>query len=100
MAFNGLTDAERERLDILSEECGEVVQAISKIGRHGYNSYHPSTPASYDRNNRRDLEREIGDLMGVLDVMIAEGDLDHVKIADARAKKVSSIRMRRWTHHQ
>ena len=100
MAFNELTDAERERLDILSEECGEIVQAIGKIGRHGYNSYHPSVPACHDRNNRRDLEREIGDFMGTLDVMITEGDLDHVRISDARAKKVASIRMRRWTHHQ
>lgn len=100
MAFNNLTDAEQERLHILSEECGEVVQAIGKIGRHGYDSTHPATPVSHDRNNRRDLEREIGDLMGALDIMIAEGDLDHVRISDARAKKVSSIHMGRWTPHQ
>lgn len=39
--FNGLTPAEAERLAMLSEECGEVIQIIGKILRHGYDSYHP-----------------------------------------------------------
>jgi hypothetical protein len=39
MSFNQLTDAEAERLALLAEECGEVVQVIGKILRHGYESY-------------------------------------------------------------
>ena len=32
---NGLTDAEEEMLQIAEEECAELIQAISKIRRHG-----------------------------------------------------------------
>lgn len=39
--FNGLSPAETERLALLSEEMGEVQQAIGKILRHGYESIHP-----------------------------------------------------------
>ena len=34
--FNKLTPAQAERLAILIEECGEVIQAATKILRHGY----------------------------------------------------------------
>ena len=37
--FNGLSESEQERLSILIEECGEVVQAACKILRHGYESF-------------------------------------------------------------
>ena len=100
MAYNKLTDAEDERLAMLGEEGGEIAQVLGKINRHGYESVHPHDERPVPETNRRALEREIGDLMGVLDVMIAEGDLDVMQISDARAKKVSSIRLGRWTHHQ
>ncbi len=41
MAFNGLTDAQAERLALLLEELGEAQQAIGKILRHGYESMSP-----------------------------------------------------------
>lgn len=54
--FNKLTAAELENLALLSEECGEVIQAIGKIVRHGYESKHPET----GETNREALERECG----------------------------------------
>lgn len=33
---------EQEILDLIQEECGEIVQIISKIRRFGYNSVHPN----------------------------------------------------------
>lgn len=36
LAFNGLSPAEVERLALLAEECGEVIQTVGKILRHGY----------------------------------------------------------------
>jgi hypothetical protein len=36
-----MAEAERERLAMLAEEAGEIVQIIGKILRHGYESYHP-----------------------------------------------------------
>lgn len=52
--FNQLTPAEAERLALLAEECGEVIQAIGKILRHGYESRHPDGGPT----NREALERE------------------------------------------
>jgi len=40
--FNGLSPAEAERLALLAEECGEVVQAVCKVLRHGYESTNPT----------------------------------------------------------
>lgn len=58
--FNALSEAEQERLAIVIEECGEVIQAACKVLRHGYASVNPTIPDS--ETNREGLEREIGDL--------------------------------------
>ena len=57
-SFNKLTPAEAERLALLSEECAEVIMAIGKILRHGFESRHPNGGPT----NRQTLERECGDL--------------------------------------
>ena len=55
--FNKLTPQELELLAVLSEECGEVVQVIGKILRHGLDSNWLDNPT-----NRQLLEEEIGDM--------------------------------------
>ncbi len=55
--FNGLHPAEAERLALLIEECGEVVQAASKVLRHGYKSYDPTVRGGPD--NQEALAKEI-----------------------------------------
>jgi hypothetical protein len=54
----GLTPGERERLAILSEECGEVVRAIGKIQRYGWESSSPFVVGG--RTNRMALETGAG----------------------------------------
>jgi hypothetical protein len=41
---------------LLSEECAEVIQAVGKILRHGFNGRHPKGGP----NNREQLETELG----------------------------------------
>ena len=60
------TEREAERLHLLIEECGEVIQAATKILRHGYTNFHPDFP---DTTNKTNLEREIGDLNFVISMM-------------------------------
>jgi len=55
--FNKLTPDETELLALLAEECGEVIQAVGKILRHGFDSNWNGGPT-----NRRSLEDEIGDV--------------------------------------
>jgi hypothetical protein len=90
----GLSAAELERLALLAEECGEVVQAVGKILRHGYDS----GPAKGRLSNRVALEREIGDVRAVMELMSDAGDLRPPVVNSWRNEKRSA--MRRWTHHQ
>lgn len=62
--FNQLTPAQAELLALLAEECGECVQAIGKILRHGYGSSNPllaSGPRNIDA-----LAKAMGDLRGAM----------------------------------
>lgn len=108
--FNRLTPAEHERLAYLMEECGEVVQIIGKILRHGYESRDPTkaTP-TFDPNrggqdgwrntsptNRELLARELGDVMRAMDMLAAAKDYEWLTVAAAREKGPPS----KYMHHQ
>lgn len=92
--FNGLTESEQERLVVLSEECGEVVQAAAKVLRHGYDS----TPPSGGENNRKRLMREIGDVMWAVSRMERIGDLNPLEISTYADTK--EFRAGKYLHHQ
>ena len=98
MAFNKLTDAETERLDILAEECAEVIQAISKIKRHGYESdrphYHTASPSE---TNRAALEREIGHVVSSVARMYRLGDLSQVNVMDSAG--IKDVEVLQYLHH-
>ena len=89
-----MTNAELERLAILSEECGEVVHIISKIIRHGFRSFHPSNP---EKSNRRLLEKELADLLFIIDFMVDCGDISHNGILTQLDKKAEDIG--KYLHH-
>jgi len=96
--FNDLSAAEAERLAILSEECAEIIQAVSKILRHGYENYHPYTEDDFHATNRKDLEREIGDVSAVITMMVKRGDLKAASIE--KYAKVKPDRMEPYLHEQ
>jgi NTP pyrophosphatase (non-canonical NTP hydrolase) len=93
--FNDLSHAETERLALLLEELGESQQAIGKILRHGYESVNPLHAGP---PNRAALEREIGDVLAALDLMVDAGDLKRSLIETARRKKHE--RVEKYLHHQ
>jgi NTP pyrophosphatase (non-canonical NTP hydrolase) len=94
--FNGLSDAELERLAILAEEAGEIVQCIGKIIRHGYESYHPSRPEQ--GSNRQHLEEEIGNLTHMVSRMCDNGDISMPAIIAHSREKALTIG--KYLHHQ
>ena len=57
---------EKEVMDILQEECAEVIQAVSKCSRFGIDNYKPGKPLT----NREHLEEELGDLLAMVDIML------------------------------
>jgi hypothetical protein len=92
--FNGLSESEAERLAILIEECGEVVQAACKTLRHGYES--TNSKAAIGRQgetNREALERELGDLSHTVNRMGDADDINQSAIA-SRAESKPSRRLR------
>lgn len=91
--FNKLTPAEAERLALLSEECGEVIQAVGKILRHGYESKHPDGGPT----NRESLERELGDVRWVIETMKDSGDIDSAHVVLASIHKGEAVA--KYLHH-
>ncbi len=93
--FNKLTPAEAERLDVLAEECAEIIQVVAKIKRHGYESANPLIADS--ETNRQALAREIGHFEMMLCEMYNLRDVDPIAINDSAVKKRATIN--RWLHH-
>lgn len=92
----GLTDAERERLAILVEECAEVQQIAMKILRHGYESYHPKDG---DRiPNRELLTKELGDLRCAYKLLGSAKDVDMEDVIHFTRKKEKAIKQ--YLHFQ
>lgn len=102
--FRAVTSAEAERLEMLIEECSEIIQASTKILRHGFNSTHPdNTPALGDRpingkNNRNDIERELGDVLGIINFITEMGDVDENSVTKSMCGKIE--RAAKYMHHQ
>lgn len=94
--FNKLTPAEAERLALLAEECGEVIQAIGKILRHGYESYHPNDVLK--TSNRRLLERELGDIQAAYQLMHDAKDVSFENVEVRCAQKLLAVHQ--YLHHQ
>ena len=92
--FNRLTPAEAERLALLAEECGEVMQAIGKVLRHSYESRHPDGGPT----NREALERECGDVYHAIWRLIGAGDIDGNGMSQRADDKAKSVV--RYLHHQ
>lgn len=93
---NYLDDHEIERLAILAEEAGEFIQAIGKILRHGYDSFHPDKPL--DGDNRDHLCQELGDLRYIVNFMEHRGDFDGTTV-DAYCS-VAADKKPKYMHHQ
>jgi len=93
--FNRLTPCEQEALSLAMEECGEVVQIIGKIQRHGLHSHHPVTLAW----NNDELAKEIGDVECAIKILIREGLVDRESINKAKKQKVKKFRKNRSLLH-
>lgn len=98
MNFNQLTDAETERLSILLEELGEAQQAVGKILRHGYESFDPTIMSGPAPSNRSNLEKELGDVSFIVELMCKRHDIDKPTIRARRLAK--AIKIEEYLHHQ
>jgi NTP pyrophosphatase (non-canonical NTP hydrolase) len=93
--FNDLTPTEAERLALLAEECGEVIQAIGKVLRHGYRSTNPDDRSHV--SNRHSLELEIGHVTAAAEMLCNDDQFDLFHIQESHDAKLASVRQ--WLHH-
>lgn len=73
--MNPLTPRSIELLEILQEECAEVIQAISKIKRFGLDAYNPADET--ETPNSLHLLNEIGDVVGMVQMFVDEQSDNH-----------------------
>jgi NTP pyrophosphatase (non-canonical NTP hydrolase) len=87
-----MNEAVNEAMDILQEECAEVIQAVSKCRRFGLNNIKPSK----DRTNLECLEEEIGDLMAMIDILVDKNILlwDNLELAKTAKKE----KLKKWSN--
>ena len=78
------TEPEVERLTILSEECAEVIHAVSKVLRFGFESHYPNGGPT----NREKLEEELGHVNTLVEVLQQRGEI--------RSAKVEISTIRKW----
>jgi NTP pyrophosphatase (non-canonical NTP hydrolase) len=99
--MNNMTPGQLERFGKMSEETGEIQQELGqlqqKIGKIAIHGLQPSFE-NLRWDNKSDLEREIGDFLAALQIMVDAGDLDATAIEEARQVKLPKIK--RYMKHQ
>ena len=83
---------EHEIMSILQEESAEVIQAISKIFRFGYDSKHPHS----NQTNREHLAEEIGDLIAMVQLAIENEIVDWRDVEIAKDRKFEKLK--KWSN--
>ena len=82
-----------ECLNILQEECAEVIQAASKIKRFGI----LNRKEGDELNNLQNLEMELGDVLCLIDILLkSEIGLSEQGLLSAKLAKLE--RLKRWSN--
>lgn len=78
-----------EILNILTEECAEVIQAISKVQRFGIDNTNPFSTET----NREHLEQEIGDVLTMIDLLYVKGIISNENVLEAQKRKIEKLKL-------
>ncbi|MCB1723258.1 MAG: hypothetical protein KDJ39_06140 [Gammaproteobacteria bacterium] len=76
-----------KNLEILAEECAEVIQSKSKLIRFGLNHNHHVT----GRPAVDHLQDEIGDVLAMIDILVAQQVLDPDELQAAKERKLKKL---------
>jgi len=81
----------KEVMDILQEECAEVIQAVSKISRFGIDNFKPGKA----KTNREHLEEELGDMIAMICILEKMGIIDQHALEIATKAKIQKLK--KWS---
>jgi NTP pyrophosphatase (non-canonical NTP hydrolase) len=87
-----ISNKEQEIMSILQEESSEVIQAVSKIFRFGYENKHPEK----DQTNREHLAEEIGDALAMIQLCIENKIVKWEDVEVAKDKKFEKLQQ--WSN--
>lgn len=88
-----VNEHQEECLNILQEECAEVIQAASKIKRFGIDNCKDGA----ELNNLQNLEMELGDVLAMID-LCREAGIGITSEGLEKAKQAKKKRLARWMH--
>jgi NTP pyrophosphatase (non-canonical NTP hydrolase) len=80
-----------ETLGILQEECAEVIQNVSKCRRFGLENKY----LNGEGTQRENLEKEIGDVLAMVDILMDQGVLSGAALDKAIENKKQKLR--KWS---
>ena len=87
--MNNMDAQTKEAMDILQEECAEVIQAVSKINRFGLDNLKPGKP----KTNREHLEEELGDMLAMIDILQSMDIVSYTNIEKASEAKIEKLKI-------
>jgi NTP pyrophosphatase (non-canonical NTP hydrolase) len=87
-----MNEENNEVMDILQEECAEVIQAVSKIRRFGTDNAKPGT----DQTNREHLEEEVGDVLAMIDILLINNVVSWGNLHKAKRAKIEKLK--KWSN--
>lgn len=91
-----MTPQQRELIEMLAEEAGEIVQICMKALRHGASSYHPADQSR--RSNSMTIADEVADLCTVARQINRSGLYPKIP-TDEEMDRIWKRKLR-YTHHQ
>jgi len=86
-----MNEQQREIVDILQEECAEVIQMVSKCRRFGIDMTHFKDGGT----NRERLAEEVGDVQCMINLLIERGVVSQEAVDDAA--KAKAKKLRQWS---
>ena len=87
-----MNQKEQEILNILQEECAEIIQMVSKIRRFGIDQQHLKA----DKPNRQKLTEEIGDVLAMINLCIEYKIVDQSNVIAAQINKFDKLKQ--WSN--
>jgi NTP pyrophosphatase (non-canonical NTP hydrolase) len=87
-----MDEQNNEVMDILQEECAEVIQAVSKIRRFGIDN----SKQGSGQTNREHFEEEVGDVLAMIDILLINNVVSWGNLHNAKRAKIEKLK--KWSN--
>lgn len=91
MALNPTSDRLTEALNLLQEECAELIVEISKCRRFGFNTKHYQSGLLHKHH----LQQEIADVLVLIDILVQDNLIDTDTLTVLKNNKQEKLR--KWS---